>query len=88
MNAQRERYIDFSEEDGTMQQDDGNLRLALAFLRDAQHDLDAVFATLDAHRDVGWQQRRRDAMRYWARAYAHFRECHAASKRVSLRSAA
>jgi hypothetical protein len=78
----------FVEEDRTMQRDDENLRLAIAFLRDAQHDLDAVSAISIVQRGRAWQERRREAMRYWARAYAHFRACHAASKRVPLRSAA
>jgi hypothetical protein len=71
-----------------MQHDNRNLRLALAFLQDAQHDLDSILATPVSARDPEWEEQRRAAMRYWARAYAHFRECHAASKRVALWNAA
>jgi hypothetical protein len=73
---------------GTMRNPYGNLRLALAFLHDAQHDLDTIFATPIAERGEDWEERLRAAMRYRARAYTQFREAHAGTKRAALGNAA
>ena len=78
----------FAGGNGAMQPQDQNLRLAITFLYDAQHDLDGMLATPEEARDEKWHLLRRMAMSYWARAYAWYRQAHAASQRVALRDVA
>jgi hypothetical protein len=63
------------------------LTLAMAFLDEARRALDRVLRAGSVRAEPGWRQQHLEAMTYWARAYRHYRRCHAAQKRVTLGNA-
>jgi hypothetical protein len=63
------------------------LKLAIAFLNEARAALDRVLRPGPEVRDPAWRQQHLEAMMYWARAYRHYRLCHARQKRVTLANA-
>jgi hypothetical protein len=63
------------------------LTLAIAFLDEARRALDRVLRPGARDRDPMWRQRHLEAMTYWARAYRHYRRCHATQQGVTVANA-
>jgi hypothetical protein len=60
------------------------LTLAIAFLDEARRALDRVLRPGSGDRDPTWRQQHLAAMTYWARAYRHYRRCHAKQMQVTM----